>query len=145
MQIDIHITDLIDTLTDVKIDVKILELSLIQGRRFKKILQYCPKKLKIERRAVFWRRVTLYFHQCWNPLLSQLLSVNRIQLSVWAFLVLTLLLSNDFILFWHFHKKICLKTFFEDKHFDLVNAFGPNTFQPWFLFFNVCFSTKCLQ
>ena len=43
------------TLTDVKIDVKILELSLVQGRRFKKILQYCPKKLKIERRAVFWR------------------------------------------------------------------------------------------
>ena len=57
MQIDIHITDLIDTLTDVKIDVKILELSLVQGRRFKKILQYCSKKLKIERRAVFWRRV----------------------------------------------------------------------------------------
>ena len=53
MQIDIHITDLIDTLTDVKIDVKILELSLVQGRRFKKILQYCPKNLKIERRAVF--------------------------------------------------------------------------------------------
>ena len=45
--------------------------------------------------------------------------------------MLTLLLSNDFILFWHFHKKICLKTFFEDKHFDPVNAFGPNTFQPW--------------
>ena len=44
--------------------------------------------------------------------------------------MLTLLLSNDFILFWHFHKKICLKTFFEDKHFDPVNAFGPNTFQP---------------
>ena len=55
MQINIHITDLIDTLTDVKIDVKILELSLVQGRRFKKILQYCPKNLKIERRAVFWR------------------------------------------------------------------------------------------
>ena len=46
--------------------------------------------------------------------------------------MLTLLLSNDFILFWHFHKKICLKTFFEDKHFDPVNAFGPNTFQPCF-------------
>ena len=44
--------------------------------------------------------------------------------------MLTLLFSNDFILFWHFHKKICLKTFFEDKHFDPVNAFGPNTFQP---------------
>ena len=50
MQIDIHITDLIDTLTDVKIDVKILELSLIQGRRFKKILPYCHKKLKIDER-----------------------------------------------------------------------------------------------
>ena len=47
MQIDIHITDLIDTLTDVKIDVKILELSLIQDRRFKKFLQYCPKMLKL--------------------------------------------------------------------------------------------------
>ena len=49
MQIDIHITDLIDTLTDVKIDVKILELSLVQGRRFKKILQCCTKKLKSTR------------------------------------------------------------------------------------------------
>ena len=68
--------------------------------------------------------------QCWNPLLSQLLSVNRIQLHVWAFLELALLLPNDFISFWHFYKKICLKTFFVGKYFDPVNAFGPNTFQP---------------
>ena len=51
-----HITDLIDTLTDVEKGVKILELSLIQDRRFKKFLQYCPRKLKIERRAVIWSR-----------------------------------------------------------------------------------------
>ena len=47
MQIDIHITDLIDTLTDVKIDVKILELSLIQGRRFKKSCSSVPKNEKL--------------------------------------------------------------------------------------------------
>ena len=64
MQIDIHITDLIDTLTDVKIDVKILELSLVQGRRFKKILQYCPKKLKKWHYDDAQRLVVLFSIRC---------------------------------------------------------------------------------
>ena len=52
MQIDTHIIDIIETENNVKNDVTNLDLSLIQGRRFKKSCSSVPKKRKIEGRMV---------------------------------------------------------------------------------------------
>ena len=48
MQIDTHIIDIIETENDVKNGVTNLDLSLTKGA-LQKILQFCPKKRKIER------------------------------------------------------------------------------------------------
>ena len=55
MQIDAHFNYLIDGVIDTDYNDKILDQVLDPRYVLKKILQYCPKKLKIERWAVIRR------------------------------------------------------------------------------------------
>ena len=59
MQINTHFNDLIDGVIDTDYNDKILDQVLDPRYVLKKILQYCLKKLKIERRAVIRRHATV--------------------------------------------------------------------------------------